>query len=42
LGLEERRAILDEMSDALAPGSGSPYENSYLETIVWADLDLPL
>ncbi len=34
---DELRAV----GDALAPGSGDPMENDYLETAVWADLPAP-
>lgn len=35
----ENRARLVERSDAMEAGSGSPHEDAYLETAVWADLD---
>ena len=34
------RARLTERGHAMLAGSGSPYENAYLETAIWADLDL--
>ena len=34
------RARLTERGHAMLAGSGSPYENAYLETALWADLDL--
>ena len=34
------RARLTERAHAMLAGSGSPYENGYLETTIWADLDL--
>lgn len=34
------REVLAERSRALQAGTGSPHENAYLETGVWADLDL--
>jgi hypothetical protein len=34
------RARLAARSNAMLAGSGSPYENRYLETAIWADLDL--
>ena len=34
---DELRAV----GDALAPGSGDPMENDYLETAIWADLPAP-
>ncbi len=34
------RMRLTERARAMLAGSGSPYENGYLETAVWADLDL--
>lgn len=34
------RARLTERARAMLAGSGSPYENGYLETALWADLDL--
>jgi hypothetical protein len=34
------RATLTERGHAMLAGSGSPYENGYLETAIWADLDL--
>ena len=34
------RARLTERGHAMLAGSGSPYENDYLETAIWADLDL--
>ena len=36
------RDLLAARSHAMLAGSGSPYENGYLETAVWADLDLSL
>jgi len=38
LGLEQRRALLNEVALQLAPGSGSGMENAYLETAVRADI----
>jgi hypothetical protein len=34
------RTRLTERGHAMLAGSGSPYENGYLETAIWADLDL--
>ena len=34
------RARMTERAHAMLAGSGSPYENGYLETAVWADLEL--
>ena len=34
------RARLTERGHAMLAGAGAPYENGYLETTVWADLDL--
>lgn len=34
------RAALQEWAIALAPGSGAPEENAYMETCLWADIDL--
>ena len=33
------RARLTKRAHAMLAGSGSPYENGYLETAIWADLD---
>lgn len=38
LTLGQRRALLNEVAMELAPGSGSPRENGYLETVVRVDL----
>ena len=36
----DNRARLAARGHAMLAGSGSPYENGYLETAIWADLDL--
>jgi hypothetical protein len=41
LDLAERRAILEEQGRRLLPGSGDPMEDGYVETVIWADLELP-
>lgn len=38
LTLDERRALLKDLALELAPGSGSPMENAYMESILHADL----
>jgi hypothetical protein len=40
LGPKANRAALSTRASAMLAGSGSPYENRYLETAIWADLDL--
>lgn len=42
LDLAARRAPLVERSLALAPGSGAPEENAYGESVIWADLAIPV
>jgi hypothetical protein len=39
---DRSRARLREVGAALAPGSGSPMENNYLETAIVADLPVPV
>jgi hypothetical protein len=36
------RARLTERAHAMLAGAGTPYENGYLETAIWADLDFTL
>ena len=40
LDLEARRVILEQEGQRLLPGSGDPLEDGYVETVVWADLEL--
>ena len=40
LTLEERRAILETQGDKLAAGSGDALENQYIESYVWADVNV--
>ena len=40
LSPEANRAALTSRAHAMLAGSGSPYENGYLETTIWADLSL--
>lgn len=40
LGAVANRTRLTEVGHAMLAGSGSPSENGYLETAIWADLDL--
>jgi predicted amidohydrolase len=40
LTLAQRREALMQVGEALAPGSGDPRENGYVESIVWADLQV--
>ncbi|MFN7952625.1 MAG: nitrilase-related carbon-nitrogen hydrolase [bacterium] len=42
LDVSERRRVLAERSRAMAPGSGSPLENAYGESVIWADLAIPV
>lgn len=41
LDLEQRRTILEEQGRRLLPGSGDPLEDGYVETVIFADLELP-
>lgn len=41
LDLEARRTILEEEGRRLLPGSGDPLEDGYVESVIWADLELP-
>jgi hypothetical protein len=41
LDLAARRAILEEQGRRLLPGSGDAMEDGYIESVVWADLELP-
>lgn len=38
LSLEERREILMSIADEVMPGSGSPLENSFVESIIWGEV----
>ncbi len=42
LSIEERRNILIQRSKAMAPYSGTPLENAYSESVLYADLHIPL
>ena len=42
LTFEERRAVLMERARQMAPRSGSPLENAFGESVIWADLAIPI
>ncbi len=42
LTLEQRRAVLMERAREMAPRSGSPLENAFGESVIWADLAVPV